>query len=200
METQDAFRAPDSLDLSPWDGIGEPFAASLVGEMSVTVRRGIVQKHKWLVAPRSATIRAPVEEALDRASSSPAFGDAAQAYPVTGDLLFQLDWRTADSAGGVPLLRTRIPYLEITPAKRVDGPSPVFPTAMGQETGYVDFQFVVGDLGVLVPGSVRVIGFSDEGFVASALKAIEESTFESASIAGCPVKQQVQQRVNFGPN
>ena len=96
------------------------------------------------------------------------------------------------------LYRTRLAYLEITEmAKRVAGPPPQFPAGAMGANGHVDFEYVIGELGAVVPGSLWVLTYVDPRFIAPAIKAVEAGTYAPATIMGCPVSQMVMQRVSF---
>ena len=201
MEMQEGFVLPVTLDLWPWPGTGSEKGAgmaSLGGRLDVTVRDGRLASREWFVEPRPL-FRRPLEQAIDRAAASDAFVAAAAGLPDGhADFRIRFVASATDSAYGVALFRTRLPYLEISgPAQRVSGPPPVWPKGTMGSNGYVDFEFVIGQLGVVVPGSIWVIDYIDSRFIASATKAVEAGTYSPATIMGCPVGQMVMQRVSF---
>ena len=202
MEMQEAFVPPDTLNLWPFPGTAivpnGSTISSLGGSLGITIRDGQVTGRVWTVEPR-ALFRHAIVQAMDRAVASDAFRAAAAALPGgRADFTIRIQTSGTEDPVGVVLYRARVPYLEITePARRLGGPNPEWPKGAGRTNAYVDLEFVVNEIGGLVPGGFWVIGYSDPRFIASATRAIEGGTYSPATIMGCPVRQLVNQRISF---
>ena len=157
-------------------------------------------EHVWLVTPRNSPLGSAVQGAFERAVASEGFHSALRAASKrNGDVAVRALVTTVPSSKGVSLHQTRVTYLAITePATRLEGPGPKYPPSLIGTSGYVDFEYVIGDLGRVSSGSIWVTGFTNLGFVAAGRTALEQATYKPATIDGCPVGQLVHQRVSFG--
>lgn len=201
-EMEEAFQAPSPLDLWPWPGTNFPEGfeiRSMGGQLRVTIRDGRMMAHDWVIAPRNAPFKVPIELALERAAASDAFHAAVMNLPQrSAQLTLRFKATSRNTTHGVALYQVRLSFLRIAnAARRIDGPAPKYPRSLYRQNGSVDLEFVIGDLGRIVPGSAWVTNYTDPGFVASARTAVEGSTFAPATVRGCPAGQMVQQRVSF---
>lgn len=85
------------------------------------------------------------------------------------------------------------------PAEVLSQSPPRYPPAMQAAgiAGRVVLQFIVGKDGKVEPGSIQVISTSHPAFVEPAKEAVMKTTFKPGKSHGEPVRQLVQQAINF---
>lgn len=85
------------------------------------------------------------------------------------------------------------------PAQVLNMPNPRYPPALQAAgvSGYVILQFIVSQEGKAEPGSFKVIEATNPMFVEPAKEAVSKATFKPGKSAGQPVRQLVQQKINF---
>jgi TonB family protein len=74
-----------------------------------------------------------------------------------------------------------------------------YPADLGRARwdGDVDLEYVVGDGGVVIANTIRVIGGTERRFAAAAIEGVKGTGFIPAEIDGCPVSMLVRQRYSF---
>jgi TonB family protein len=85
------------------------------------------------------------------------------------------------------------------PVTPIDLPRPVYPRGlqMAGQCGYVELRYVVGLDGRAEPGTIVAVYATNHEFEKPALDVIRAARFNSARLAGKPVRQRVQQRMTF---
>ncbi len=86
-----------------------------------------------------------------------------------------------------------------SPIQRTGGPMPVYPPQLESFgiAGSVRLRFIVGTNGRVESNSIEVVSSTNKAFEPAAIKTIRESTFKPAMIRGEPVRQVVEQSINF---
>ncbi|HEX2779428.1 MAG TPA: energy transducer TonB [Gemmatimonadaceae bacterium] len=101
----------------------------------------------------------------------------------------------------LPIKLLRIPLMRLTSQAEVPkpGPHPVFPQREldANQDGFVNFEFVIGADGRLVPGTLRIANSMTPGYARAVLKAVEDFKFVPATAGGCGVAQREVWTFNF---
>lgn len=101
----------------------------------------------------------------------------------------------------LPIKLLRVPLIRLTSQAAVPngGPHPVFPQREldANQDGFVNFEFVIGADGRLVPGTLRIANSMTPGYARAVLKALEDFKFTPATAEGCGVAQREVWTFNF---
>jgi TonB family protein len=78
-------------------------------------------------------------------------------------------------------------------------PKPRYPLdlQLSGRCGYANVKYVVGLDGRVEPETITIVGATDPSFGESAAEVIRKSRFSAALLGGKPVRQRVDQRINF---
>jgi protein TonB len=85
------------------------------------------------------------------------------------------------------------------PVQAISQPTPRYPPVMQAAgiAGKVTIQFIVGTDGKVEPGSIKILSSTNKAFEEPARETIAKSVFRPAKYRGQPVRQLVQQVINF---
>ncbi len=161
---------------------------------------GKILRVVWAGRSLSPTVEQEVASAMHRADSSGAWKAMPELEGQSVRLLLTQNYDT--TALGIPILRTTVRYLVIEEPARVKKPfMPRYPASLQANAiqGHVNTAFIIGVDGMAEPNSLEITGGSAryEEFVESARESVLKTTFTPARVQGCPVRQQVYQRVSF---
>lgn len=161
---------------------------------------GSVTGVEWSGRSVSPTVEQDVTAAVFRADTAGKWKELTELHDKSGWVVLRHSYDTI--APGIPLLRTTIRFLGIEEPARVKKPfMPRYPVGLQASgvQGHVDLAFIIGTDGVAEPHSLEVNGgsYRYRDFLHSAAETVLKTTFVPATIQGCPVRQQVLQRISF---
>ena len=174
-------------------------AVRVSGERSVEIRGG--------ASPADSAFESAIRQAVEGAIADHAF-DALAPAPGAISEFTVLFGRTADGRAAKPVTR-RVCYAVARP----DNPRMAFPPelrpAFGSQEmagaahvktmneGSARARFRVDSAGAVVPGSIQLLGASDEAFARELQRSLPTLHFYPATIAGRPLAQVVEQEFTF---
>jgi hypothetical protein len=102
----------------------------------------------------------------------------------------------------LPLLMLELPIKRFSTRPRIDlkrSAQPKYPDDLRQAglEGDVEFEYVVGSDGLVVPQTIRVIGGTERRFAAAVVEALRGLRVVPGEIDGCPVSILASQRFSF---
>lgn len=208
-----AFKTPERVVMETWPGTfykrqqreeldTVTAVGPLTGRVQFRLRNGRVRDVAWELLPDSRDVTREIQAAIYRADSALDFvglrvpGNERDGRVRLGVSL--TDSRPTDQH--VPLLRLRMPYLEVEyPVEVIHIPRPTYPPAAARRRvdGNVVLQFVVDENGKAQRPTIRVVEANYIDFVEAASDAIVAARFRPARVGSCPVNLTVQQRIRF---